>query len=111
MFQPSFIFRRHTTPRLRLRQALRTYWPFLIGLPIFQFLIVFSPTVRNNDVLFGILFLSAILPAMWPSSFGNAPYSFWVAACVYWFFGFILLVALVAAIYVVFNIKLPGVPY
>jgi len=87
------------------------YWPFLIGLPIFQLLIVFVPTVRNNEVLFGILFLSAILPAMWPLFFGNAPYSYWVAACAYWFFGFILLVALVAALYVVFNIKIPGAPY
>jgi hypothetical protein len=111
VFQPSFISRRRTNPRLRLRQALQTYWPFLIGLPIFQLLIVFVPIVRNNDVLFGILFLSAILPAMWPLFFGDAPFSFWVAACAYWFFGFILLVALVAALYVVFNLKIPGAPY
>jgi hypothetical protein len=103
--------RHYTTPKLRLREALRTYWPFLIGLPVFQFLIVFVPPVRNNEWLFGILFLGAILPAMWPLFFGNAPFSFWVAACAYWFFGFILLLALVAAIFVVFNIKLPGVPY
>ncbi len=111
MIRPTFKFRRDTIPRVPLRQALQTYWPFLIGLPIFQFLIVFVPTVRNSEVLFGFLFFSAILTAMWPLFYGNAPFSFWVVACVYWLFGFVLLLALVAALFVVFNLKLPGVPY
>ena len=110
MFRPRFSSRL-PAPRVGLREALRTYWPFLIGLPIFQLLIVFVPTVRNNEVLFGIFFLGAILPAMWPLFFGNAPFSFWVVACAYWFFGFILLVAFVAALYVVFHLKIPGAPY
>lgn len=100
--------RRRTSPRLPLRQALQKYWPFLIGLPIFQFLVVFVPAVRKSETLLGILFFSTGLPAMWPSAFGNAPYSFWVVVCAYGFFGFILLVALVAAISVAFNVTIPG---
>ena len=111
MYLPKLKLRRNTTPRLGLRQALQTYWPFLIGLAIFQFLIVFVPSVRNSGVLFGVLFLSAVFSAMWPVFCGNAPFSFWVFACGYWFFGFLLLLAVVAALFVVFNIKLPGVPY
>jgi hypothetical protein len=80
-----------------LRPALRKYWPFLIGLPIFHAVALFGPDMKINDGVFMVLFLAAMFPAMWPATFGDAPYSFWVVAVLYWFFGFFLM-ALIGAV-------------
>ena len=94
-------------PKMPLRQALRKYWPFLLGISAFHVLMVFVPAVSNNWPLVQVLFFVAVLPAMWPSLFGSAPYSFWVVATLYWFFGYILLVVFAVLLYTVMGWEMP----
>ena len=91
------MFKVNSKARISLGQAMRRYWPFLLGITAFHILLVFVPSAAENHALLAILFFAAVLPAMWPTAFGAAPYSFWVVASLYWFFGF-LLVALVRVI-------------
>jgi hypothetical protein len=86
------MFQRSASPRLPLRPALKRYWPCLLGITAFHVLNVFVPGVSSNSGLMQVLFFAAVLPAMWPLIFGSAAYSFWVAAALYWFFGYILTV-------------------
>ena len=89
-----------------LKSALRRYWPFLLGITAFHILVVFFPAVSNNWNLVAVLFFVAVIPAMWPSTFGSAPYSFWAIASLYWFFGLLLTVAVKVALYVALGISL-----
>jgi hypothetical protein len=85
--------------RVPLGAAMRRYWPFLLGITLFQVLVVFVPAVSSNWNVASVLFLVATLPAMYPYLFGSAPFSFWVVACLYWFFGYILMIFVKAFIY------------
>ena len=96
------MFKRGVSSRLPLSAALRRYWPFLLGITAFHFLIVFVPGMTDNRGLVTALFFAAVVPAMIPTLFGSAPYSFWVVACLYWFFGFLLAILVKAAIYTLF---------
>ncbi len=80
--------------RLSLGPAMRRYWPFLLGITAFHILVVFVPAVSSNWNVVSVLFIAAVLPAMYPSLFGTAPFSFWIVACLYWFFGYILTILL-----------------
>jgi hypothetical protein len=81
-------------PRLPFGQALRKYWPFLMGLVLFHFLAVFVPAIWDWPVVWISLFFSVAFAAGWPWLFGDAPYTFWIFACVYWVVGVILMVLL-----------------
>jgi hypothetical protein len=85
--------------RLPLRTAMRLYWPFLLGITAFQILVIFVPPVSENRVVVSALFFMATLPAMYPYLFRNAPFSFWTVACLYWFFGYILMIIAKVVIY------------
>ena len=88
------MIQRNAKARLPLRTALRCYWPFLLGITSFHILVVFDSAISTNQTLLLILFFVAILPAMWPYLFASAPYSFWAVAALYWFFGYLLTIAL-----------------
>jgi len=85
--------------RLPLGAAMRRYWPFLLGITAFQILVIFVPAVSDNPIVVSILFIAATLPAMYPYLLGAAPFSFWAVACLYWFFGYILMIVVKAVIY------------
>jgi hypothetical protein len=85
--------------RLTLRSAMRRYWPFLLGIAVFQILVVFVPAISSNWNVVSVLFFVAILPAMYPFLFGSAPFSFWAVACLYWFFGYILMILVKGLLY------------
>jgi hypothetical protein len=93
------MFQRSASPRLPLRPALRRYWPCLLGITAFHIAVVFVPGVSTAPGLMQGLFFVAVLPAMWPFLFGSAAYSFWVAATLYWFFGYILTIVFKAALF------------
>jgi len=93
------MFADSSKPKMSLGQALRIRWPFLLGITAFHLLVVFVPTVASNRQLLGALFFAAAVPASLPVLFGAAPYSFWVVASLYWFFGFIATASLKAAIF------------
>ncbi len=89
----------NSKPKMSLGQALRIRWPFLLGITVFHLLVVFVPSVAANHNLMGALFFAAAVPAALPVLFRAAPYSFWVVASLYWFFGFIATVCLKSAIF------------
>jgi len=92
--------------RLPLREAMPRYWPCLLGITAFHFLVVFVPGVSTNWPVVQALFFLAVLPAMYPVSFGSAKYSFWVVAAVYWFFGYVLMFVIKALIFTVMGWQL-----
>src|SRR5690349_17902093 len=93
------MFQRSANPRLPLRPALRRYGPCLLGITAFHVVVVFVPGASTKPGLVPVLFFAAVLPAMWPLMFGSAAYSFWVAAALYWFFGYILTVVFEVALF------------
>jgi len=84
---------------------MRRYWPFLLGITAFQILVVFAPAVSDNRVVVSALFFMATIPAMYPYLFGEAPFSFWAVACLYWFFGYILMFVVKAVIYSLLGLQ------
>jgi len=76
---------RNSKLRLPLRTALKLYWPWLSGVVVAGILIFCVPAVSANHTAVLGVFLAGLLPAMWPSLAKDAPYSFWVVACVLWF--------------------------
>jgi hypothetical protein len=85
------MFARTDKSRLPFGQAFRRYWPFLSGLVLFHFLIVFFPVVIDPPAVMIVLFFGVAFAAMWPCLFLNAPYTFWIFACVYWVLGALLM--------------------
>jgi hypothetical protein len=81
-------------PRLPFGPAVRRYWLFLLGLVLFHFLVVFFPAVIEPPVVMIVLFFGVTIAAMWPWLFRDAPYTFWIFACVYWVGGAILMMLL-----------------
>ena len=81
-------------PRMPFGQALRKYWPFLLGQVAFHFLIIFYPVVIEQQAVLIVLFFLVTFSAMWPCLFRDAPYSFWIFACVYWVVGAVLVLLL-----------------
>jgi hypothetical protein len=100
------MLRRSAKTRLPLQEAVLRYWPYLLGITAFHFLVVFVPGVSTNWPLVQALFFLAVLPAMYPVTFGSAKYSFWVLAMLYWFFGYILTFVLKALIFMVVGWQL-----
>ena len=100
------MFTNENKPKMTLGQALRSRWPFLLGITIFQLLVVFVPSVATNHQLVGALFFAAAVPAALPVLFGAAPYTFWIVASLYWFFGLIATVCLKAAIFSIMGWEL-----
>jgi hypothetical protein len=71
--------------RLPLRQALRSYWPWLAIL-LFASAVIFAfPGSKVHPQLMGAVFFVGIFAAMIPWLIFDAPYSFWIVACVLWF--------------------------
>jgi len=85
------MFSRNSNERMKLGPSLKRYWPFFLGMTLFHALVVFVPSVSANHAVVITLFFAAAIPASWPYVCGNAPYSFWMVACGYWFFGLILM--------------------
>ena len=85
-------------PRLSFGQELRKYWPVLLGLVAFQFLVIFVPSVVEQKAILSVLFFGVIFAAMWPYLFRDAPFSFWIFACVYWVGGAVLVLLLKLAL-------------
>jgi hypothetical protein len=100
------MLRRSAKIRLPLRDAMPRYWPCLLGITAFHFLVVFVPEVSTNWPLAQALFFLAMLLAMYPVTFGSARYSFWVVAILYWFFGYLLTFVLKALIFIVMGWQL-----
>ena len=100
------MIRRTSEPRLALSQALRKYWPLLLGLPTIQFIFVFVPSIFENRPLVGILFFAATLPAVWPYAFGNAPFSFEVVTGLYWLFGSLIPIAIKVVLFTAMGLSL-----
>lgn len=92
------MFEHSDKPRLPLSQALRKYWLFLSGLVLFHFLMIFYPAPLKEPVAMCVLFFGAVIAAGWPWLFRDAPYTFWVFACVYWVVGLILMALLKAVL-------------
>jgi hypothetical protein len=88
----------HDKPRLPFGQALRKYWPFLLGLVAFHFLVIFVPAVAEQKAVLIVLFFGVTYVAMWPYLHRDAPYSFWIFACVYWVGGAVLVLLLKIAL-------------
>jgi hypothetical protein len=100
------MLRRSAKTRLPLREALPRYWPYLLGITAFHFLVVFVPAISTNSPLVQVLFFLAVLPAMYPVTFGSANSSFWSVAVLYWFFGYMLTFVLKALIFIVMGWQL-----
>jgi hypothetical protein len=79
------MFRSKPKLRLPLKMALRAYWPWLGGIVIAAALIFLVPPVSSNDTAVLVVFSAGVLPAMWPCLVKDAPYTFWIVACVLWF--------------------------
>jgi hypothetical protein len=91
--------------RLPLGPAIRRYWPFLLGIPIFHILVVFVPAISSSSNLVSVLFLVALLPAMYPLLLGSAPFSYWAIAMLYWFFGYLITILLKAVLYALLGLE------
>jgi hypothetical protein len=72
-------------PRVPLRSALRTYWPFLAVLLLTSAMIFTYLGAKEHASLMTAIFFVGAFVAMVPWLFFDAPYSFWVVACVLWF--------------------------
>jgi hypothetical protein len=71
--------------RLPLRVALRSYWPWLAAL-LFASAVIFAfPGAQQHPSLMAAVFFVGAFAAMIPWLFLDAPYSFWIVACVLWF--------------------------
>lgn len=82
--------------RLPLGDALKRYWPYLIGITVFPTIATFGLDVFGLPFgPFLILFFCVFAFAAWPFFRFDAPYSFWLCAC-----GFFFLGGLVAALLV-----------
>jgi hypothetical protein len=72
-------------PRLTLRAALRSYWPWL-AVQLFASAVIFTfPGFREHPSSMGVAFFVGLFAAMIPYLFFDAPYSFWMLACLLWF--------------------------
>ena len=76
--------RRNPTPRLPLREALRVYWPWLLGLVVAAAITFFIPNPREHFSVIAVFFFCGAFMAAYPWLRLNAPYSFWVFAGVLW---------------------------
>ena len=65
---------------------------------LFHFLIVFFPAVMGPPAVWIVLFFGVAIAAAWPWLFRDAPYTFWIFACLYWVGGAMLMVLLKAAL-------------
>lgn len=90
-------------PRLPFGQAFRKYWPFMSGLVLLHFLMIFFPSVLKPDAVMITLFFGATFAAGWPWLFKDAPYTFWIVACVYWVVG-LMVMALIKAVLSVLGV-------
>jgi hypothetical protein len=86
-----------------LRQALRRYWPFLLGITLFHVLITFVPNLSEHRAAVTTLFFCAMIPAQLPYLVGAAPYSFSVVGGLYWFFGGIATIVVKVLLYSVLG--------
>ena len=77
--------------RKPLPEALRAYWPFLIGIAFFPSLLVFGTEVYKIpfDYFIAPFFIFGVLAA-WPCLSGKASYAFWIFVIVCFMFGGIL---------------------
>ena len=79
------MFQRHSGPRLSLKAALKRYWLWLLPLVLCSGIIFFVPNSAAHSYLIAVLFFAAAASAGWPWFKYDAPYSFWMFACVLWF--------------------------
>jgi hypothetical protein len=71
-------------PRIPLRSALRSYWPWLAGLVVASALVFLLPDTAAHWNCLIAIFLAAAFLAACPCLFLDAPYTFWVFACALW---------------------------
>jgi hypothetical protein len=72
-------------PRLPLSEALRRFWMNLIGVTLFPFVAVITlKHYRLPIAVLFVLFLAAVVPAMWPFAIRNAPISYFGVAMAIW---------------------------
>jgi hypothetical protein len=77
------------------------YWPWLSGLVVASLVDFVVPGVSNHFQFGALVFFAGALMAMWPWLRLNAPYSFWIFACLLWFclpFVYALIAAIVYVI-------------
>ena len=68
-----------------LKAALKKYWPWLLPLILCSAVIFFVPNSATHVRLIATLFSVSAASAGWPWVRYDAPYSFWIFACVLWF--------------------------
>lgn len=77
--------------RKPLPEALRAYWPYLIGIFAFPSLLVFGTEVYKIPFdYFIISFFGFSIMAAWPCLSGKASYAFWIIAVISYMVGGIL---------------------
>ena len=79
------MFQRHSGPRLPLNTALKKYWPWILPLILCSAVIFFVPNSAAHPYLITVLFFAGGISAGWPWVRYDAPYTFWIVACVLWF--------------------------
>ena len=76
-------------------EALRAYWPFLIGIALFpSFLSIGTSIYEKSFDYFVIPFFAVCFLAAWPCISGRASYAFWIIAVIVFMAGGILAVLL-----------------
>lgn len=74
-----------------LPEALRAYWPYLIGIAFFPFIAFIGTTsFQLSFEYLTLLFFAFSFLATWPVLSGKAPYAFWIAAMIVFMTGGIL---------------------
>jgi uncharacterized membrane protein len=72
--------------RPRLGPAMRIYWPWLLPLLLTSVVIFVLHAGKDQSHVVKARFFASAFAALVPWVFLSAPYSFWVLACVLWFF-------------------------
>lgn len=69
--------------RLPFGIAVRQYWPWLVGITLFgPAVFILSQLGEVPDTLLFVAFFAVSGLAMYPCLFRDAPYTFWLLACV-----------------------------
>jgi hypothetical protein len=81
--------------RKPLSEALRAYWPFLIGIALFpSFLLIGTNIYKISFEYITVLFFAVSFLAAWPCISGRASYAFWIIAVIVFMTGGIFAVLL-----------------
>jgi hypothetical protein len=82
--------------RKPLPEALRAYWPYLIGITIFPSLLILGTEIYKIPFdYFVVPFFAFSILASWPCFSGKASYAFWIIAMISFFVGGILAALLI----------------